>query len=252
MSEPTTSTSERGADRADRERQADRPDEVELQEVSVQFGGEAVLADVDLTIPAGTTALLRGPNGAGKSTLLRAIAGLLPFKGEILIFGARPRSLEGRAAFAFVADVPTLFEDLTVREHAAFLSRAYARPESEERAVAWFERFELGGRLDEFPGTHSRGMRHKAALSLALGLEPDLLLLDEPFNTLDADARLTLGEGLRERARSGHINLLSAHDQSLEADLQADVVEVRGGHVGKLAGGATGGHRGGQRGGLGG
>jgi ABC-2 type transport system ATP-binding protein len=242
MSEPTTSTSQREPDRAERERAgsskggAAPKQEVELQEVSVQFGGEAVLADVDLTIPAGRTVLLRGPNGAGKSTLLRAIAGLLPFKGEILIFGARPRSLEGRAAFAFVADVPTLFEDLTVREHAAFLSRAYARPEAEERALDWFERFELGGRLDEFPGTHSRGMRHKAALSLALGLDPDLLLLDEPFNTLDADARITLGEGLRDRAGDGRINLLSAHDQALEADLHAYVVEVRGGHVGGLRG----------------
>ncbi|MEJ2288369.1 MAG: ATP-binding cassette domain-containing protein, partial [Deinococcales bacterium] len=71
MSEPTTSTSERGVDRAEREREGDLQGEVELQEVSVQFGGEAVLADVDLTIPAGTTVLLRGPNGAGKSKLLR-------------------------------------------------------------------------------------------------------------------------------------------------------------------------------------
>jgi len=209
---------------------------VTLEEVSVVFGGEAVLADVDLVLPAGRTVLLRGPNGAGKSTLLRAIAGLLPFKGEILLFGARPRTLQGRAAFAFVADVPTLFEDLTVHEHAAFLSRAYARPEAEERTLAWYERFELAERVDEFPGTHSRGMRHKEALALALGLEPDLLLLDEPFNTLDADARVTLGEALRERAERGHINLLSAHDQSLERDLAADVVEVRGGHVSRLRG----------------
>jgi ABC-type multidrug transport system ATPase subunit len=209
---------------------------VELQEVTVVFGGEAVLADVDLVLAAGRTVLLRGPNGAGKSTLLRAIAGLLPFKGEILLSGARPRTLEGRAAFAFVADVPTLFEDLTVREHAAFLSRAYARPEAEERTLAWYERFELADRVDEFPGTHSRGMRHKAALALALGLEPDLLLLDEPFNTLDVDARETLAEGLRQRAQDGRINLLSAHDQALERDLGAEVVEVRGGHVGRRRG----------------
>jgi len=236
MSEPTTSTTERRTGNASPGREEAPHGSVELQDVSVQFGGEAVLADVDLTIPAGRTVLLRGPNGAGKSTLLRAIAGLLPFKGEILLFGARPRTLEGRAAFSFVADVPTLFEDLTVREHAAFLSRAYARPGAEERCVQWFERFELGGRLDEFPGTHSRGMRHKAALALALGLEPALLLLDEPFNTLDADARLILGEGLRQRAKAGRVNLLSAHDQSLEADLRARVVEVRGGHVGALRG----------------
>ena len=229
MSQPTPRTTKAAKGGAPEE-------SVTLEDVSVVFGGEAVLDDVDLVLPAGRTVLLRGPNGAGKSTLLRAIAGLLPFKGEILLFGARPRTLEGRAAFAFVADVPTLFEDLTVREHAAFLSRAYARPEAEERTLAWYERFELSERVDEFPGTHSRGMRHKAALALALGLEPELLLLDEPFNTLDADARVTLGEALRERAQQGHINLLSAHDQALERDLAADVVEVRGGHVSRLRG----------------
>ena len=229
MSQSTPRTSQRTDDGAPQPR-------VELQEVTVVFGGEAVLADVDLVLPAGRTVLLRGPNGAGKSTLLRAIAGLLPFKGEILLSGARPRTLEGRAAFAFVADVPTLFEDLTVREHAAFLSRAYARPEAEERTLTWYERFELADRVDEFPGTHSRGMRHKAALALALGLEPDLLLLDEPFNTLDVDARETLAEALRQRAQDGRINLLSAHDQALERDLGAEVVEVRGGHVGRRRG----------------
>ncbi len=229
MSQSTPRTPQRTDDGAPQPR-------VELQEVTVVFGGEAVLADVDLVLPAGRTVLLRGPNGAGKSTLLRAIAGLLPFKGEILLSGARPRTLEGRAAFAFVADVPTLFEDLTVREHAAFLSRAYARPEAEERTLTWYERFELADRVDEFPGTHSRGMRHKAALALALGLEPDLLLLDEPFNTLDVDARETLAEALRQRAQDGRINLLSAHDQALERDLGAEVVEVRGGHVGRRRG----------------
>lgn len=209
---------------------------VTLDGVRVRFGGEAVLDEVDLAIPAGITVLLRGPNGAGKSTLLRAMAGLLPFDGEIKLFGARPRTLEGRAAFAFVADVPVLFEDLTVREHATFVSRAYDRPGSEEAALGWLERFELGARLDEFPGTHSRGMRHKTALALALGVEPALLLLDEPFNTLDADARVTLSEGLRRRAADGRVNLLSAHEQALEGDLAARVVEVRGGHVGALRG----------------
>lgn len=236
MSDRTPSEADRTGAHAGTDADAASQGTVDLQDVTVTFGGEAVLAGVDLTLPAGRTVLLRGPNGAGKSTLLRAIAGLLPFRGEILLFGARPRTLPGRAAFAFVADVPTLFEDLTVREHAAFLSRAYQRPEAEARILGWLEAFELDDRLDEFPGTHSRGMRHKAALALALGLEPGLLLLDEPFNTLDSDARVTLGQALRERAEAGRINLLSAHDASLEADLAAAVVEVRGGQVGALRG----------------
>ncbi len=210
--------------------------EVTLEGVDVVLGGEAVLADVGLRFAGGETALLRGPNGAGKSTLLRAMVGLLPFKGEVLLFGARPRSPEGRAAFAFVADVPALFEDLTVREHATFVARAYGRPEAEARVEGWLERFALSHREDEFPGTHSRGMRHKLALALALGLGPRLLVLDEPFNTLDAEAREVLSEALRERAADGAVNVLSAHDQALQADLGAHVVEVRGGQATRLRG----------------
>ncbi|HKI57130.1 MAG TPA: ABC transporter ATP-binding protein [Trueperaceae bacterium] len=231
MSQPMTSNESQGGAAAGAEAGT-----VTLEGVRVRFGGEAVLDEVDLTLPAGVTVLLRGPNGAGKSTLLRAMAGLLPFDGDIKLFGARPRTLQGRAAFAFVADVPVLFEDLTVREHATFMSRAYDRPDAEDAVLTWLERFELGDRLDEFPGTHSRGMRHKTALSLALGVDPGLLLLDEPFNTLDADARKTLQDALLARAAGGAINLLSAHEQSLESDLDARVVEVRGGHVSPLRG----------------
>lgn len=202
---------------------------VVLQDVNVVLGGETILEDVDLDLRAGRTVLLRGPNGSGKSTLLRAIVGLLPCRGEITLFGEAPGSLPGRASFAFVADVPALFEDLTVGEHARFIGRAYDRAETEERTLGWLTAFELDDREDEFPGTHSRGMRHKLALALALGLEPRLLVLDEPFNTLDADARETLKDALTARAKAGLLNILSAHDAGIDTDLKATVVELRGG-----------------------
>ncbi len=207
-----------------------------LQDVSVTLGGEMILEDVDLDLQAGRTVLLRGPNGSGKSTLLRAMVGLLPSRGEVTLFGAGPTTLPGRASFAYVADVPALFEDLTVGEHASFVSRAYDRPEAEEKIASWLEAFELEDREDEFPGTHSRGMRHKLALALALGLEPRMLVLDEPFNTLDADARETLTKALRARAKAGLLNVLSAHDAGIEVDLQATVVELRGGSAKVLRG----------------
>lgn len=200
-----------------------------LQDVSVTLGGETILEDVDLDLQVGRTVLLRGPNGSGKSTLLRAMVGLLPCHGEVTLFGEAPASLPGRASFAFVADVPALFEDLTVEEHGRFVSRAYDRSEAEDKIHGWLEAFELEDRETEFPGTHSRGMRHKLALALALGLEPRLLVLDEPFNTLDSDARETLTKALKARAKAGLLNVLSAHDAGIEVDLQAMVVELRGG-----------------------
>ena len=194
---------------------APAPPVLRVDEVSVRLGGAVVLESINFSLYPGELALLAGANGAGKSTLLRAVAGLLPPGGDVFVCGHRPRSLAARRAFVYVPDVAALYEDLTGREHAVFTARVYAQPEAEARVLEWLERFSLSRFLDESPSRHSRGMRQKLALALALGLDMPLLMLDEPFNALDMSAQEVLRTGLEARAAAGGAVLLSAHGAAL-------------------------------------
>lgn len=192
-----------------------------VTDLSVRLAGVTVLEEVSFTLEAGDVALLVGPNGAGKSTLLRALVGLLPYRGDVAIFGRPNRSMTARAKFVFSPDDPALYEDLTLREHVRFTAVVYGRPEADARALEWLERFGLAAKLDEFPGTHSRGMRQKLALSLALGLELPFTVLDEPFNGLDLASQERLAAGLQARGRAGGAVLLTGHQRELESLLAA-------------------------------
>lgn len=199
--------------------------------VTVRLGGVNIVEDVTFQVTPGDLVLLTGANGAGKSTLLRALVGLLPASGDIAIAGRPPASLDARRSFVFTPDEPALYEDLTLAEHGHFTALVYARPEAEERSIAWLGRFDLEGRVGEFPGTHSRGMRQKLALALALGLEMPLTLLDEPFNGLDLEAQQVLAEGLAARTRAGGAVLLTGHQPELAGALNARVLSLQGGRL---------------------
>nr|MDQ3397451.1 ABC transporter ATP-binding protein [Deinococcota bacterium] len=194
---------------------------LELKAVKVTLGRVAIISGVSLTLGEGEFVWLSGPNGAGKSTLLRAVVGLLPYDGDIEICGHAPRSLRARAAFAYLPDEAVLYEDLSLAEHVTFTTLVYRQKEREGAVIDWLERFRLRDRLSESPSTHSRGMRQKLVLSLALGLDLPLLLLDEPYNGLDVEAQEELSRGLKERVARGGTVLLSAHQAEVTRGLGA-------------------------------
>ncbi len=195
----------------------------------MSLGGVNIVEDISFTLKRGELALLTGPNGAGKSTLLRALVGLLPSRGDVELFGRPNSGFSAREQFVFVPDEPALYEDLTLREHARFNALVYQSDGADERALEWLEEFGLGEKLDEFPGTHSRGMRQKLSLSLALGLERPLTLLDEPFNGLDLPSQELLADALRARASAGGAVLLTGHQQELTERLRPRLLELRDG-----------------------
>ena len=199
--------------------------------VSVRLGGVSVIAGADLTLYPGDLTLLTGPNGAGKSTFLRALVGLVPASGDVAVAGRPATTLSGRAAFVFAPDEPALYEDLTLAEHAYLNAALYREPAAEGRAIELLQRFGLGDRTGEYPGAHSRGMRQKLALSLALALERPLTLLDEPFNALDLEAQELLARLLAERAAAGGAVLLTGHQRELAELLDARVVALRDGRL---------------------
>lgn len=187
---------------------------LEAEGASYAYGRMMVWQDLDLSLQHGEVVFLRGVNGSGKSTLLRCLAGQLrPRAGEIRFLGAPLFSLARKdlAGLSLVPDVPAFYDDLTGREHFELVSRANGDEGAKQRALALAEAFCLADVLDVLPSALSRGMRYKLALSLALAMRPQALLLDEPFAPIDADAARTLGEELGKLSAEGSAALLSIH-----------------------------------------
>jgi ABC-type multidrug transport system ATPase subunit len=148
--------------------------------------------------------------------LLRLAAGLLEKSaGSIEVCGRRPGSLEARRLVSFVPDTPVLYEDLSIAEMVEFVARLHGQEAWEDRAQQLFERFELAPRRDQLSLHLSRGLRQRVALMLGLVRPSSLLLLDEPFGTLDADSVKTTGELIRGHAAQGATVIVSSHQPDL-------------------------------------
>lgn len=173
---------------------------VSIKEVSKEYpvrrGGSLVaLKDISLDIPEGHFVSIVGPSGCGKSTLLRILANLdRPTAGEIEIRQSDPQSV----ATAVVFQEYSIFPWKSVEANIAFGLRMAGRTKKAARETArdWIRRVGLSGFEESAPGTLSGGMRQRVAVARALALEPEVLLLDEPFGALDAQIREVLQEEL--------------------------------------------------------
>jgi len=172
--------------------------------LSKRFGEKLVLDDLDLVVPRGGFVLVTGPNGSGKTTLLRLCAGLFaPTGGELEVEASR-------AAIGFLGHEPLVYRELTALENLDLYGRLYRLPERRERAGALLERFGLWRARNERTGTFSRGMLQRLALCRTFLHDPDLLLLDEPFDGLDTEGAELLQAELAERASV--TALVATHD----------------------------------------
>jgi ABC-type multidrug transport system ATPase subunit len=170
-----------------------------------RYGAKRVLRGVDLDVAAGATVLVTGANGSGKTTLLRIVAGLAaPSGGEIHVESERGR-------LGFVGHEPLVYGELTALENLDLFGRLYRVPERRERVGMLLERFGLWEARAERAGSYSRGMLQRLALCRALLHEPELLVLDEPFNALDVEGAALLDAELAELARDRTL-LVATHD----------------------------------------
>ncbi len=185
---------------------------LKLQQVWKYYGDYPALRDYTLSIQQGVCCALLGRNGAGKTTLLRVLAGLSPFqRGLISVLGAKPRSLEARKQTGFLGHGIGVYEDLSARENLRFFARTAGAPEVKTHISDWLERVDLARVADIPVRQYSRGMRQRLALARTFFAEPKLLLLDEPFTSLDDRAIAMLGELLSEARARGTTILFSTH-----------------------------------------
>ena len=181
------------------------------------YGDFAALDDVGLEIPAGSLTALLGPSGSGKSTLLRSIAGLETLDaGRIDIDGRDVTAVPQRRGIGFVFQHYAAFKHMTVRDNVAFGLTIRKRPrrEIDKRVDELLEIVGLGGFQHRYPAQLSGGQRQRMALARALAVDPQVLLLDEPFGALDAKVRADLRRWLRRLHDEVHVTtVLVTHDQ---------------------------------------
>lgn len=184
---------------------------LEVQNLSKTYGKSLAVDHVTFMVPSGKVGILLGPNGAGKSTIIKSIAGLLRYEGGIGIQGMSSKTMEAKKIFAYVPEIPALFDALTVREHIEYIRRAYGASVTDEEVDQLLHRFELYDKQEKLGNELSKGMMQKVSICCALALKPQVILLDEPMVGLDPKAIKELKEVVLELRDAGCTILISTH-----------------------------------------
>ncbi|CRK54069.1 Sulfate/thiosulfate import ATP-binding protein CysA [Rhodococcus sp. RD6.2] len=200
------------------------------------YGDFAALDNLSLEIPSGSLTALLGPSGSGKSTLLRSIAGLEhPDSGTITIAGKDVTGVPPQKRdIGFVFQHYAAFKHMTVRDNVAFGLKIRKRPkaEIEKRVNELLGIVGLDGFQHRYPAQLSGGQRQRMALARALAVDPQVLLLDEPFGALDAKVREDLRTWLRRLHDEVHVTtVLVTHDQEEALDVADRIAVLNKGRI---------------------
>jgi sulfate/thiosulfate transport system ATP-binding protein len=212
-----------------------------IRSVSKRFGDFVALDEVSLDVARGSLTALLGPSGSGKSTLLRIVAGLeRSDSGEVLIAGedatfATPQ----QRGVGFVFQHYAAFKHMTVRDNIGFGLKVRRRPKPEirERVDELLELVQLQPFGHRYPAQLSGGQRQRMALARALAVEPQVLLLDEPFGALDARVRAELREWLRRLHDEVHVTtVFVTHDQEEAMEVADQIAVMNRGRIEQVGG----------------
>jgi ABC-type multidrug transport system ATPase subunit len=185
---------------------------VEISGLTKRYGAHTALEGIDLSIERGSVLAVLGPNGAGKSTLFGCLLGLtLPTSGNILANG-QPLTDAARSRYGYVAERVAMYPQRTVAENAAFF--VGLKGHSVAEAERQLQRVGLAYARDRKVRQLSKGMLQRLGLAIALCGQPEILVLDEPFNGLDPALLDTLQAILRDENRRGATLLISTHTMS--------------------------------------
>ena len=213
---------------------------IALRGIAKQFGEFAAVEDIDLDVPTGALIALLGPSGCGKTTLLRIIAGLeTPDQGQVLFNGQDATLWPIRARkVGFVFQHYALFRHMSVFENVAFGLKVKPRRERpapaqiRQKVQSLLELVQLDWSGDRYPAQLSGGQRQRVALARALAVDPDVLLLDEPFGALDSQVRHELRRWLRRLHDELHFtSIFVTHDQQEAIEVADTIVVLNQGRI---------------------
>ena len=209
---------------------------ISVEEANKSFGDFRALNDVSIEVPDGSLTALLGPSGSGKSTLLRAIAGLEDLdSGQVLIDGEDvSRKPTQKREVGFVFQHYAAFKHMTVFENVGFglKIRKWKKPRIAARVDELLDLVQLQGLAERYPSQLSGGQRQRMALARALAVQPQVLLLDEPFGALDAKVRKDLRTWLRRLHDDMHVTtIFVTHDQEEAMDVAGQLVVMNEGRV---------------------
>lgn len=211
-------------------------DAIVVQAACKQYGDFVALDSLDFVVPAGSLTALLGPSGSGKSTLLRMIAGLdQPDTGTVTINGRNvTRVPPQRRGIGFVFQHYAAFKHLTVWDNVAFGLKIRKQPKAEitSKVDNLLQVVGLSGFQSRYPNQLSGGQRQRMALARALAVDPEVLLLDEPFGALDAKVREDLRTWLRRLHDEVHVTtVLVTHDQAEALDVADRIAVLNKGRI---------------------
>jgi len=209
---------------------------ISVRGVSKTFGDYTALSPIDLEVENGSLTAILGPSGSGKSTLLRVIAGLEKGDtGSVFISGHDATKVPPhRREVGFVFQHYSAFKHMTVAKNIAFglEIRKRSKAEIKQRVADLISLVQLDGFGDRYPSQLSGGQRQRMALARALAVEPEVLLLDEPFGALDARVRKDLRDWLRRLHDEVHVTtVFVTHDQEEAMEVADTIVVMNHGRI---------------------
>jgi len=203
---------------------------LESEDIRKTFGHFTALGGVTLSVRSGEFFTLFGRNGAGKTTFLKIAATLVRYThGKLRIEGIdiREEPEKARRHIGFLSHNTYLYRDLTPIENLRFFSRLYGMPDSDERILSLLDRVGLRRRASDPVRAFSRGLHQRLGIARVMLHDPSVILLDEPYTGLDANAVDVLNQMLDEAAASGKTIILTTHDleQGLRGASRAAIID---------------------------
>lgn len=206
---------------------------LQISDLTKRYGDLLAVDGVSLAVPRGRIVGFVGPNGAGKSTTMRSIFGLVEPDGGAITWDAKPVDRQALARFGYMPEQRGLYPKMKVAEQIGFFAelKGVDRVTARTRAAEILEALDLADRAGDPLEKLSHGNQQRVQLAVSLVTNPELLVLDEPFNGLDPVAVETLQHALRERVRRGVGVLFSSHQLDLVERICDEIVVIVEGRV---------------------